>query len=224
VDPTEGAEIDSYDLAVTYAEVTAEVKAIMSTVSTLAETISLLDIWNEVRGVMSRTFQEKWESDAIAETNTGLTYNTTVTGVLTTDDFLTAIAALEQRDITSSLASVIHLKQQADLREDLLAKTSAYWSNDNTSYGGHVDYQPNGYVGSLFSVPIYQTSLVPEANNDKQGVIFAPGEAYGSLSLWDVRSEVQRDSSRLLTEIVLSACYGFCKIDQRRIQGLQSDK
>lgn len=222
VDLTENVDMTEYhEIQLETADVTAIVKGFMGTVTTLAETISLLDVWSELKGIMTRTFAEKWEADACAILN-DFTYRTDNAQDLECDDILEAIAAIEQRDVTDNLVGVIHTKAAGDLRTDLLAQTTSYWSRDNAQTDGWLGYNPEGLAGTLFRVPFYQTSLVTTDAGDYAGAIFSPSNAMGVLQHFDVRAEYQRDASLLETEIVLSAMYGHALIDDVRGQGLDS--
>lgn len=222
--PAEAAELTNREVTTASVRVTASVKAIMASVTDLARQVSLLDVLPEVQGVLARTMAEKWETDAAA--NLANFSNVTDTGAsMTVQGIMDAIAALEQRDITGPLVTVLHPKQASQIRSDLTSKTASYFSRENGADSGLDAYHPAGFVGSLFGVPIYQTSVVPtaDAGANRAGAMFVPNEALGLLELWTVRTELQRDASKLLTEIVLSACNGTVEIDDVRGQTLKSD-
>lgn len=220
--PAEAADLTNRDVTTDKVRATATVKAIMSSITDLAQKVSILDVLPEVQGILARTMAEKFETDLAA--NLANFSNVTDAGVsMTVAKFLEAIAALEQRDVTQSLVSVVHPKQQGQIRSDIQAQTTQYWGRDGSP--SLAEYHPNGLVGSLFGVPIYQTSVVPtsDAGANRAGAIFVPGEALGLLELWTVRTEMERDASKLLTEVVLSNAYGTVEIDDTRGQTLKSD-
>lgn len=216
-------DLTNRDWETSRVQVTATVKGLMATVTDESRTISVLDVFSEVKSAMARTMAEKWETD-LAALLAGFSTVKDAGVYMDVDTFLTALSALEQADVTSSLVTVIHPKQQGQLRDDIQSKTTSYWSRtDSTST---LDmYHPNGYVGELFGVPIYQTSVVPTSDTgaNRAGAMFAGGEALGLLSLWDVRSELERNASALVTEIVLSNWYGVVEIDDARGVTLKSD-
>lgn len=222
--PTEGVtDLTNRNLDTDKARVTASVKAIMASITDLSEKVSLLDVMGETHGVAARSMAEEMET-TLAALLSGFSNVSDAGASLDVATFLAAIAALEQRDISASLVSVVHPKQQGQLRSDIQSKTTSYWGNDNVS--GFLDkYADNGYVGALFGVPIYQTSVVPtsDAAANRAGAIFVAGEALGMLELWAVKAETQRDASKLLTELVLSDCYGVIEISDTRGQTLKSD-
>lgn len=216
-------DLTNRDWETSRVQVTATVKGLMATVTDESRTISVLDVFNEVKGAMARTMAEKHETD-LAALLAGFSTVKDAGIYMTTDTFLEALSALEQADVTSSLVTVLHTKQQGQLRDDIQSKTTSYWSRtDSTSTLDK--YQPAGYVGELFGVPIYQTSLVPTSDTaaNRAGAMFAAGEALGLLQLWDVRSELERNASALVTEIVLSNWYGVVEIDDTRGVTLKSD-
>ena len=221
--PVEGTgDLTNRQITTDFARVTATVKAIMATVTDLSQKVSILDVLPEVQGVLARTMAEKFETDLAA--NLANFSNVTDAGAsMTVASFLSAIAALEQRDITQSLVSVLHPKQQGQIRADIQSQTTQYWGRDNAP--SMAEYHPNGFVGGLFGVPIYQTSVVPtsDAGANRAGAIFVPNEALGLLELWTVKTELERDASRLNTEVVLSNAYGTVEIDDVRGQTLKSD-
>jgi hypothetical protein len=222
--PAEAQDLTNREVTTDKVRVTASVKAIMASVTDLAQRVSLLDVMSEVQGVLARTMAEKWEVDAAANL-ANFSNVTTAAATLTVSDIQKAIAALEQRDVTQSLVTVLHPKQAGELRADLIAQSGTYWSRSGAADSGLDRYHQVGLVGSLFGVPIYQTSVVPtsDAGAKYAGAMFVGGEALGLLQLWDVKTELQRDASKLLTEIVLSNCYGFVEIDDVRGQTIKSN-
>lgn len=221
--PAEAADLTNRDVTTDKARATATVKAIMASVTDLSQKVSILDVLPEVQGILGRTMAEEYETSLAA--NLANFSNVSDAGAaMDVATFLAGIAALEQRDVSQSLVSVVHPKQQGQIRSDIQSKTTSYWGNDNVS--GFLDkYADNGFVGSLFNVPIYQTSVVPtsDAGANRAGAIFVPGEALGLLELWAVKAELERDASKLLTEVVLSDAYGTVEIDDNRGQTLKSD-
>ncbi|HSE44951.1 MAG TPA: hypothetical protein VLA89_06445 [Gemmatimonadales bacterium] len=220
--PAEAADLTNRDVTTASVRATATVKAIMSSITDLAQKVSILDVLPEVQGVLARTMAEKFETDLAA--NLANFSNVSDAGAtLDVATFLAAIAALEQRDVTQSLVSVIHPKQQGQVRSNIQSLTTQYWGREGAP--SLAEYHPNGYVGALFGVPIYQTSVVPtsDAAANRAGAVFVPGEALGLLELWTVKTEMERDASKLLTEVVLSTAYGTVEIDDLRGQTLKSD-
>lgn len=222
--PAEAADLTNRAVTTASVRATATVKAIMASVTDLAQKVSIIDVLPEVQGILGRTMAEKYETDLAA--NLANFSNVSDAGAtLDVATFLAAIAALEQRDITQSLVSVVHPKQQGQVRSDIQSKTTQYWGNSAGPSDFLDRYADNGYVGSLFGVPIYQTSLVPtsDAAANRAGAMFVPGEALGLLELWAVKAEMERDASKLLTEVVLSMAYGTVEIDDVRGQTIKSD-
>lgn len=221
----EAVDLTNTELSTSSATVTAAQMGIMTTVTDLLKTISIVDALPHFQGVLARTMAEKIETDLAA--NLANFSNVTDGGAdVGLDDFLAAIAALEQRDInTSQLVAVLHPKQVGNLRSSLIAQSGTYWGTEKSEGNGLVQRQVGGYVADLFGVPIHMTSLVPtsDAGANRAGAIFASGEALGLYELWGVRAEQERNASLLATEIVLSACFGTAEIDDSRGQTVKSD-
>lgn len=219
---TEAAEFTNRNVGTAKATVSATVKGIMASISDESRRISLLDVLPEVQGVLGRTMAEEHEN-TLAALLAGFSNVTDAGASMTLSSYLAVIAALEQRDITGGLVSVLHPKQVGQIRTDLTTQTGTYWGRESAP--DLVDRNPNGYVTTLFSVPIYQTTLVPtsDAAANRAGAMFEAGQALGYVSMWDLRTELQRDASKLITEIVLSRWYGAGEIDDDRGQTIKSD-
>lgn len=220
--PAEAGDLTIRPVTTDSVRVTATVKGILAAVTDLAQKVSLIDVLPEVEGILSRTMAEKFETDLAAN----LANFSTVSDAGATMDtatFLAAIAAIEQRDITNGLVAVLHPKQVGQVRSDIQAKTTAFWGKAEAP--SFQKYNQEAYVGSLFGVGIWQTSVVPTSDTaaNRAGAIFVPGEALGLLELWPVRVEMERDASKLLTEVVVTMAYGSGEISDTRGQTLKSD-
>lgn len=220
----EGVDLANTALTTSKATATAAQTGIMATITDLLTKISIIDAMPHFSGVLARTMAEKWETDAAANLANFSNVSTAAsTQAITT--ILAAISALEQRDIVGRLVAVLHPKAAGEVRSDVTTQTGTYWGRDNATDSGLVEANMAGFVGSIFNVPIYQTSVVPtsDAGAKRAGAIFVSDEALGLYELWAVRTELQRDASKLATEVVLSNCYGFVEIDDTRGQTLKSN-
>lgn len=222
---TEGTDhTTNVQMSTSKASVTAAALGIKAEITDLLKTVSLLNAVPHFSGVLARTMSEKLETDYAANL-ANFSNVTEATTTMTLDDHLKAIAALEQRDITSSLVSVYHPKQVGEIRSDLTSQTGTYWGAEKSGGADLVQYQTGGFVTTLFGVPIHQTSVVPtsDAAANRAGAMFAAGEALGLYELWGVRAEVDRDISKLADEVMLSTCFGTTEIDDIRGQTVKSD-
>jgi hypothetical protein len=206
------------------ASVTAAQMGIRATVTDLVTKVSIIDAMSHFQGVLSRTFAEKVETK-MAALLAGFSNISDAAGVQTIANYLGAIAALEQRNVTSNLVAVLHPKPVGEIRSNLTTLTGTYWGRDSAADGPNLaEYHKAGYVTTLFNVPLHQTSVVPTSDTatKRAGGMFAAGEALGLYELWAVRTELQRDASFLATEVILSACFGVAEIDDTRGQTIKS--
>lgn len=205
------------------AQVTAGQVAQKAQVTKLLETVAIIDVATTVGGVLGRGIDEKFETDAAALLAGFSNTTTAAPSTLKIADFLTALAALEQRDVDGQIVAVLHLKQVADLRTEIVASSASFWTEGRNAEGVTGGPYQDGFVGVFFGVPIFQTSLVSSSGGDRRGALFAADEALGCYELWGPTLEQDPDPSSLSTEMVISACYGVGEISDTRGQGLFSD-
>lgn len=208
-------------ITTTNAQVTAGQVAQKATVTRMLEKVAIINAIETVKGVLARGMLEKFETDATALLD-GFSNATTATSTLTVAFFLSALSALEQRDVDGDLVAVLHPKQSGELRADIVANGGNFFTSGHAASIAEGPMQ-NGDVGSLFGVPIRQTSLVPSAGGDRHGAIFTRAEALGGYELWGVTGEMDPDPSQLGTEIIVSSAYGVGEISDTRGQELASD-
>jgi hypothetical protein len=197
-------------------------KGIMGAVGDVTQVISSINAKAELTGALGRTLKHKWEIDATA-LFPSLTNVTTAATVMLVSDFVKAIAALEQRDVTGNIVSVLHPKQLADMRADVQTKTAVIWGKDS---GAPADFSHHSGEdwGPLFDIPMYATSVVATVGGvDRAGAMFVANEALGYLELIGPRVEVWRDGRALLDYVITNMDYGSCIIDQSRAQKILSD-
>jgi hypothetical protein len=221
----EGADLSNTAMTTSKATATAAQIGIMATVTDLLSKVSLIDALPHFSGVLSRTMAEKVETDFAANL-ANFSNVTDAGGTQTVAKFLAATAALEQRDVVGRIVAVLHPKAAGEIRSDLTTQTGTYWSRDNQQPDSGItqEHFSAGYVGALFGVPIFQSTLVPtsDAAAKRAGALFVANEALGLYELWGVRTELQRDASKVATEVVLTACYGTVEISDTRGQTLKS--
>lgn len=204
--------------------VTAAVFGTMAAVTDLAQAVSTLDVRAEVSGVLSRTLAEKWETDATA--NLAGFSNTTqpsggATDPLDYDTILAAIAALEQRDVTTEYVGGFHPQSLGEVRADLASRNfSGIWARDN----GPDDYQEHARENwpAIAGVAMHASSTVSDNGTQFQGAVYANQEALGYLEIWGPKVEPWRDPRSLLTYVIVSQCYGSTEIDDVRGQTVLS--
>lgn len=220
---TEGTEYLGSDappftsITTSKATATASEVGIMAIVTDVLTEISLIAILPQVSGLLTRSTQEKWETDVAAKMDDFGTA-TTAASTLTPDDFLRAVSAIEQRDAaTGPLVAYLHPKQTGELRAEVAATTAIVTAGQAT---GGVPTTPvtgalngQGDWGSLFGVRVFQTSLVASSGGLRQGSISVSGQCNGAYELWSPRIELERKPTLRGSYVVSSACYGLVNVD-----------
>lgn len=213
---TEGTDYTTVtDITTSKQTATASEVGLMTTVSDVLMKVSLIEAVSTVSALLTRSTQEKWETDvaAIAD-NFGSA--TTAASTLTPADLLAAISAIEQRDAaTGPLVGYLHPKQTGELREGIAATTSLRTAEERGVPMGAVIGETNGrgFFGNLFDVNIFQTSLVASSGGLRQGSIFVSGQAIGAKEIWGPRIETERRASLRGLYVVSSACYGLAGVE-----------
>ena len=181
---------------------------------------AIIDVIPSAAAALARSVAELFETDACALYD-DFTNITTAASTMTADDFLAAMSGLEQRDVVGPLVSVLHPKQAGELRQDIAASSASIFSG-GANTGGLVMDHLEGSVGSLFGVPIFQSSLVVSASSLRGGAMFVRNEALGAYGIWGPRVELQRDASERFTEIVVTEHVGVVEIADLRGQTIKS--
>lgn len=213
---TEGTDYTSVtDITTSKQTATASEVGLMTTVSDVLIKVSLLEAVATSSAVLTRSTQEKWETDvaAIAD-NFGSA--TTAASTLTPSDLLAAISAIEQRDAaTGPLVAYLHPKQSGELREGIASTTALKTAAEAGVPMGPVTGETNarGYFGNLFDVDIFQTSLVASSGGLRQGSVFVSGQCIGGKEIWGPRIETERRASLRGFYVVSSACYGLAGVE-----------
>lgn len=193
-------------------------KGIMAAVGDVTKAVTVVDIQSEITGALVRTMLNKWEVDATA--NLANFSNTTPAsaGGLTYDDFIAAMAALEQRDVTAELAFGGHPKQLADVRSDMANRVGSVFVNNGNPLQGHY----REAWGPIAGIETFASTAVASSGGNYEGAVFAVGEALGYLELWDAKVEVWRDGRALLDYIIVNSEYGSVEISDTRGQTVLS--
>lgn len=216
---TEGTDYSTVtDLTTAKATATAAEVGLATTVSDVLIEVSLLDALPYCSSVIARSVHEKWETD-LATYMDDFSNVTTAASTLTPIDILRAVSALEQRDIPGTYVGYFHPKQTGELRNELVQTTAPFSAGEA---GGVVAPGHKGIFGTLYDVPIYQTSLVVSTSSLRGGAIFAAQQALGAYELWAPRVEVQRFATLRGFKVVGSACYGLIEVSDTRGQTVKS--
>jgi hypothetical protein len=188
-------------------------------VTDLIRETHVTDLYSEVAGIVGRSVAEKWEID-VATYMDDFTNVTTAGSTLTGVDLLSAVSALEQRDIPGPYVAYLHPKQTGELRQEIATTTASYAVGRDGELVS--PYGDSGMFGTYMGVPIWQTSAVQTTSSLLGGAVFASGQALGCYEIWGPRLETQRDASARLTEFVGTQCYGLAEISDTRGQTVKS--
>jgi hypothetical protein len=208
---TEGTGLSNTQL--TTSKVTASPGTIgqMATITDELNFVAVISAYEQFGAVLGRSVMEKEETDRTALLD-DFSNTTSTSGIdLTVATFLQAEAALASRDQAGTKVAVLHTQQAADIAQDIITSTASYWANPNAKFNGVDANTLEGYVGTIGSTPIYQTSLIPTANSgaDRAGAIFLANVAVAQGTVWDLRTELERDASLPGTEIVATSRKGY---------------
>lgn len=186
-------------------------------VGDLAREINVTNLYSEMSAYVARSVAEKWETD-LAALMDDFTNITSAASTLTPTDVLTAVSALEQRDIPGPYVGYFDPKQTGELRQEIATSTATLQT------GGEMvrPFGDSGWFGTFMGLPIWQTSLVVTTSGLVGGAVFASGQALGCYELWGNRVETQRDASARTMEFVGTQCYGFAEISDTRGQTVKS--
>lgn len=179
---------------------------------------------------MSRSVINDIETQGLALA-TGLSTNVVGTSAapLTVDDFLSALSKLEAANAPVDIASepvlgmaqtrldgyicVLHPTQVKNLRAVLAGSSAAVWSDSMKNGLAAGEQLPSGFVGRLFGVYVYQSSLCPLSDGDANanGIFFSPAFA-GFAAKFIGRVEVERRAIGRASDYVITSHFGFAEL------------
>ena len=176
------------------------------------------NLYSEVGAMVGRSVSEKWETDLAALVD-DFTNVTTAGGTATPTAFLSAVSALEQRDIPKPYVAYLDPKQSGEIRNELAFTTAVHEIGKGDR---DVSFGNAGFAFPLYGVPIWQSSLVVTTSGQVGGGIFNSEDTLGGYIVIDQRLETQRDASYQAMEFIGSMWYGLVEISDTRGQGLDS--
>jgi len=189
-------------------------------VSDLVRATHVQNIVADAAAMLVRSNAEKWEAD-LAALMDDFSNVTTAASTFTPVDLLSAVSALEQRDIPGPYVGYFDPKQTGELRNEIATTTASYQVGDSSN-AMVKPFEVSGFWGNYMGIPIYQTSLVVTTSGLVGGAVFASKQALGAYEIWSSRVETQRDASFRSLELIGSQCYGFCEISDTRGQTVKS--
>ena len=204
---TEGEEISNTEVATSGVTLTVATNAIRTIVTDLSRTASASNVVADIGRLFGEAIAKKIDKDLIGLfTNFATTVgsnSTTFTPAL----LARAIANLRNNAVPSeNLACVIHPYVAYDLKASL---TNTY---ANPASGViQNDAMRTGYVGTLFGVPVFESSNITDTTGDSIGAVFHR-DALGLAMIGDITIETQRRASYLGDDIIASCHYAVGEI------------
>lgn len=171
-------------------------------------------------------------AELTASTVAGFTASVSNAGALAIDDFISAFQTLELaaagKGAPGPYVALLHPEQWQDLQADIRSETNNALAFAPASFEAMSAKGP-GYKGSYLGVDIYTSSHITESAGQHVGALWAPGAigfatgkpaalvgAAESMDMGDVLIEMDRDSTRALTNIVGHCYLGMGVVDSDR--------
>jgi len=213
-------EITSTALSDSQVSATAAEVGFRVDVSDLIRETHASDVYAVAAGMCSKAIQEKYETDiaAMMDDFTSNSNTTTASSTLTPSDLLSAMSALEQRDIPKPYVAYLDPKQTGELRDEIAFSTATLATGGDAVQ----PFGDSGWFTTYMGLPIWQSSLTVTTSGLVGGAVFAANQALGIYEIRGPRVETQRDASYRTLEFVGSAAYGLAEISDTRGQTLKS--
>lgn len=210
-------EIQSGGVTITVGEV-----GVMTSLSDTLNEDDIIAGLSEYGAQLGNALADKMDADSAALL--GSFSNTTGDDAtaLTYADHISALRALEARDVPGPYVAVYHPVQVGQLHEDVAANGGAFWGAGVV--GGDERFTRLREGSDLTGVYIYSTTNVPTGGTTGYyGGMFAAGQALAFVAKREARTEMERDASARLTEIVVTARYGVGELVDEWGQTVISD-
>lgn len=202
---TEGDEVTNTAVSTSGATLTVSTAAIRTLVTDLAIASSASNVVADLGRLFGEALARKIDTDLLALFS-GFSGNVgAADAALTAATIAKAAATLRANGVPAQdLACVVNPYVAYDLKANL---TNTF-ANPNAGIAQN-EAMATGYVGTLFGIPVYESSLI--ANNgtagDFVGGVFHK-QALGLAMVGDINIETQRRASFLGTDVIASAHYG----------------
>lgn len=201
---TEGNEIDNTEVATSSAVLTVATNAIRTLVTDLARTSSASNVVADIGRLFGEAMARKIDVDLIGLFSGFSVGAGAADAAMSAATLAQAIAKLRAGGVPSeNLACVLNPYVAYDLKSAL---TNTF-ANPNAGVVQN-DAMRTGYVGTLFGVPVFESSNL--ANNgtagDYVGAVFHR-DALGLAMIGDISIETQRRASYLGDDIIASCHY-----------------
>lgn len=202
---TEGDEVSNTAVSTNGATLTVSTAAIRTLVTDLAVQSAASNVVADLGRLFGEAIARKIDTDLLALFSGFSTTAGAADAALSAATIAQAAAKLRAAGVPAmDLACVVNPYVAYDLKANL---TNTF-ANPNAGMIQN-EAMASGYVGSLFGIPVYESSLI--ANNgtagDYVGGVFHK-QALGLAMIGDINIETQRRASFLGSDVVASAHYG----------------
>jgi N4-gp56 family major capsid protein len=209
---TEGDDFSNTAVSTDVATFNIGQVGLMTMVTDLAINASASNVVADLGRLFGEAVARKIDQDLMAQFASFTTNDVSNTGTAITPAFvMQAITKLKAAAVPSEgIVAVLHPSVAYDLK-------AALTTSGNTVFGGNGqgdvanEAMRNGFVGTLFGVPVFESSNVPlvagGAAGDYAGAIFHR-DALGFGLMRDITIETQRRARAIGTDVVCSAMYG----------------
>jgi len=146
------------------------------------------------------------------------------------EDLQTALYTLELANAIGPKVCFLHPRQANDLRLNMFINSvtssggmPGHVATLNTEAFGEAD-PTNGYWTTLYGVPIYVTTACPaDSTTNWIGCMMVSNYAMGLAYHWLGRTELQRDASGRLTEVVVTSDFGVGELHDKAGVPIETD-
>lgn len=201
----EGTDLTNTSITTDGATLTVSEVGIMTTVTDFARMVSASNVIADVGRVIGEAVAKKMDKDLLALFSGFSNGVGDASTALSAATVAKAIATLRANAVPGDdLFAVLHPYVAYDLKANL---TNTF-ANPNAGVIQN-EALATGYVGTLFGVPIFESSNIDNTGTagDYVGAVFHR-QALGLAMLQDIRIETQRDASLRADEVVATAVYG----------------
>jgi len=197
---TEGNEISNTAVSTNQAQLTVSTAAIRTLVTDLARTSSSSNVIADLGRLFGEAIARKIDQDLMALFSGFSTVVGSNATTFTPALLAKSIALLRGNAVPSDeLACVVHPYVAYDIKSSL---TNTY-ANPNAGIIQN-DAMRTGYVGTLFGVPVFESSNIADSTGDSVGGVFHR-MALGLAMIGDISIETQRRASYLGDDVI-----GYC--------------
>ena len=206
---TEGDAVADTAVSTSGATLTIGTAAIRTLVSDLALNTSASNVTADLGRLFGEAIARKIDQDLCALLGGFANATGDGSAAITAADVANAAANLRGRQVPVERTAIVISPYIA---YDLKANITNAWQNPLGEVANNA--MREGYLGLLFGIPVYENANIAGESGDAsefKGAIFH-GDALGLAMVGNMKLEVQRDASRIGTDIVASMQYGVGEI------------